>query len=143
MKKVLIPLLISTLIISSCWNSETRNETVKNESNNIKTSKVDEDTPIYSPNSAEMWEKPTSIKPDVLKDYTIEEISKHNTKEDCYSVVEWKVYNFTTYFWKHPWWDDTILKMCWIDGTKDFQMIHSHSEKAKNDLELFLIWNLK
>lgn len=37
-----------------------------------------------------------------LKQYTWEEVSQHNKKDDRWLVVEGKVYNVTNWMYKHP-----------------------------------------
>lgn len=75
--------------------------------------------------------------------FSISDIEKHNSKEDCYTVLDWKVYNVSSFFWKHPWWDDNLMKTCWIDATKIFQWKHWNNAKAQIKKDEFYIWEIK
>jgi cytochrome b involved in lipid metabolism len=65
------------------------------------------------------------------KTYTLQDVSIHNKKENCRTVVDWKVYDLTSAFGKHPWWDENLMKICGIDWTLWFDKKHWNSEKAK------------
>lgn len=74
---------------------------------------------------------------------TLEEVAKHSSSSDCYTVIDWKVYDVTSFFWKHPGWDANLAKTCWIDATELFNNKHWANEKAKMKKEEFLVWELK
>ncbi len=38
----------------------------------------------------------------ISRKYTYEEIAKHNQEEDCWVIIEGKVYDVTNYMYKHP-----------------------------------------
>ncbi|MBA0556322.1 hypothetical protein Golob_026432 [Gossypium lobatum] len=47
--------------------------------------------------------------PTLTKLYTMEEASQHNTKDDCWVVIDGKVYDVTPYLDEHPGGDDVVL----------------------------------
>lgn len=52
--------------------------------------------------------------------YTLETISAHRTAADCWTVIEAKVYNLSTYIPFHPGGQETILSACGTDATTNF-----------------------
>ncbi len=88
-----------------------------------------------------------------LKLFTLEEVSKHNNKNDCWLVIDNKVYDVTSFIalGKHP---PQIEMGCGKDATKLFrertteegEKVGSgtpHSENAKRLLENYYIGNVK
>ena len=82
-------------------------------------------------------------KGEVLKDeFIISEVSSHNSKESCYTIIDSKVYNLTEWIGKHPGGENAILKICGLDGTLIFRAQHDNNPKQVNQLEEFFIGNL-
>ena len=77
------------------------------------------------------------------KNISISEVQKHNQNSDCWTIIENKVYNLTSFFGIHPGWDWKLETLCWVDWTKDFMWKHQENAKAKNKLKEFYIWELK
>lgn len=63
---------------------------------------------------------------DETKTYTPEEIAKHNTKEDCWMIVENNVLNATEFIASggHP--NNKILQGCGKDATEMFKSVRKH-----------------
>jgi nitrate reductase (NAD(P)H) len=74
------------------------------------------------------------------KIFTMEEIEKHNTEEDCWIVVKDRVYDCTEYLELHPGGIDSIVINGGADSTEDFVAIHS--TKATKMLEKYYIGQL-
>jgi cytochrome b involved in lipid metabolism len=55
---------------------------------------------------------------------TMAEVAKHNSQTDCWSVVEGKVYNLTTWISRHPGGQGVVLGMCGVDATAAFRGQH-------------------
>ena len=72
----------------------------------------------------------------------MEEVKKHNSRESCYSVVDDKVYDLTSWIDQHPGGASNILKICGIDGTSAFRGKHDNNPKQANQLEEFFIGDL-
>lgn len=85
----------------------------------------------------------TDITTSKVKTFTLEEVAKHDKKEDCYTWIDWKVYDVTSFFGKHPWWDDNLLKLCWIDWTEMFNSVHAKNQKAIMVRDSLYVWDLK
>ncbi|KAK7292848.1 hypothetical protein RJT34_15702 [Clitoria ternatea] len=63
------------------------------------------------------------------KTFTFEEVAKHNTKKDCWIIVNGKVYDVTPFLDDHPGGDEALLSATEKDATTDFEDI-GHSESA-------------
>ncbi len=80
--------------------------------------------------------KVTSTKPDPVivtppkTTITKAEVALHNTKSDCYTIIDAKVYDITSFFGKHPGGDEKIIWLCWIDWSAKFKWVHWKNEKA-------------
>lgn len=72
--------------------------------------------------------------------YTLEEISKHNSKNDCWMVIDNNVYNVSSFVDKHPG-GDKILQGCGKDATEMFNAERKHlfSSVAKQMMSLLKI----
>lgn len=81
------------------------------------------------------------------KEYSLEEVSIHNSKQNCWLVINDNVYDVTQFISNHPG-GDAILQGCGTDATELFNTRPMgsrtpHSDKAKNNLSNFYIGNLK
>ena len=74
------------------------------------------------------------------KQFTREEVAKHNTAESCWLIVEQNVYDVTTFLDEHPAGRKAILKKAGQDATTDY---HFHSREGKNTFEPYLIGSLE
>ncbi len=59
--------------------------------------------------------------------FSMTEIRTHHTKNDCYLVINNKVYNVTSYLDKHPGGAQTIIDECGNEVTGVFAGIHSNN----------------
>jgi len=79
--------------------------------------------------------------------YTLEDISAHNSKDDCWFAVHSRVYDVTAFMGKHPG-GETILEGCGMDATKLFETRPMgsgtpHSDGAREGIENYYIGELK
>merc|ERR1719490_673056 len=56
--------------------------------------------------------------------YTVEEVAKHTTKEDCWVILHGNVLNVTSFLSQHPGGELAILTFAGKDATAEFDMIH-------------------
>ena len=70
------------------------------------------------------------------------EIKKHNTEDDCWSIVNGKVYNLTSYVQNHPGGAAVISNICGKDGTNSFTNQHNTQSKPNSVLSGFLLGSL-
>ncbi|KAH6802172.1 cytochrome B5 isoform A [Perilla frutescens var. frutescens] len=79
--------------------------------------------------------------PTLTKLYTMEEASQHNTNEDCWIVIDGKVYDVSSYLDEHPGGDDVLLGATGKDATDEFEDA-GHSKSARELMDKFCIGEL-
>ncbi|GAV78761.1 Cyt-b5 domain-containing protein [Cephalotus follicularis] len=79
--------------------------------------------------------------PTLTKLFTMQETSLHNTKDDCWIVIDGKVYDVSSYLDEHPGGDDVILVATGKDATDEFEDA-GHSKDARELMETFCIGEL-
>ncbi|KAL9253094.1 Cytochrome b5 isoform A-like protein [Drosera capensis] len=79
--------------------------------------------------------------PTLTKLYSMKEVSEHNSKRDCWVVIDGKVYDVSTYLNEHPGGDDVVLEVTGKDSIEEFEDA-GHSEEARELLETFFIGEL-
>lgn len=60
----------------------------------------------------------------MIKKYTIEDVNKHNTNDDCWIIVKNNVYNMTEFSSIHPGGKNLILSVAGKDATDFFDELH-------------------
>lgn len=58
------------------------------------------------------------------KEFTMDEVAQHNSKEDCWCVVKNVVLNLTEFLPNHPGGADSIVNFAGKDATESFDMLH-------------------
>ena len=66
-------------------------------------------------------------------------IKTHNSKSDCWSIVNGNVYNLTTYVKSHPGGASVIANICGKDGSNAFVNQHNTQGKPNTVLSSFLL----
>jgi flavocytochrome c len=69
--------------------------------------------------------KPKFVIPD--KEFTLEEVAKHNTKDDCWCIIRNVVLDLTKFMSHHPGGEHSILNFAGKDATESFEMLHQDS----------------
>lgn len=65
-----------------------------------------------------------------MKEYTLEEVSKHTTPNDLWLIVDNKVYDVSTFIEKHPGGQKPFLYLAGKDATEKFNSITKHSRNS-------------
>jgi cytochrome b involved in lipid metabolism len=78
-------------------------------------------------------------------EYTLEELSKHNTTESLWMCVDNNIYDVTEFVEKHPGGKKPILNYSGTDASAKFQSIYKHLESPVIDdlMKTMLIGTLK
>ncbi|KAL1934649.1 hypothetical protein VTP01DRAFT_6831 [Rhizomucor pusillus] len=74
--------------------------------------------------------------------YTLDEISKHNTRNDLWVIIHNKVYNVTEFIQEHPGGEEVLLDEAGKDATEAFEDI-GHSDEAREILEKYYVGELE
>ena len=70
---------------------------------------------------------------------TAEEVLKHSTGNDCWTVINGEVYDLTSYVTSHPGGANLIKAICGKDGTSSFSGQHAGAPKPNNILAAFAL----
>ena len=73
---------------------------------------------------------------------TLDEVKKHNSAGDCWSIIDGNVYDLTNWVESHPGGKERITAICGKDGTSSFLGKHSNSNSAKSQLNRFELGKL-
>ncbi|XP_010937875.1 cytochrome b5 [Elaeis guineensis] len=79
--------------------------------------------------------------PTITKLYSMKEASQHNTQEDCWVVIDGKVYDVTKYLDDHPGGDDVLLSAAGKNSTEEFEDA-GHSKSARELMQDYCIGEL-
>lgn len=73
-----------------------------------------------------------------LKQCTLAEVAKHNTKADLWMVIDDKVYDVTKFQNEHPGGEEVLIEMAGKDATNEFNDV-GHSTDAKEQMKQFIV----
>ncbi|KAG8098192.1 hypothetical protein GUJ93_ZPchr0013g36718 [Zizania palustris] len=79
--------------------------------------------------------------PTLTKLYSMVEVACHNTPDDCWVVVDGKVYDVTKYLDDHPGGADVLLEVSGKDAKEEFDDA-GHSKSAKELMQDYFIGEL-
>jgi len=81
--------------------------------------------------------------PNTTKPITLSAVKTHNSPSDCWTVVNRKVYNLTTWISRHPGGSSRIIAMCGKDASQAFNAQHSGQGSPNSYLAEFQIGIVK
>jgi cytochrome b involved in lipid metabolism len=109
----------------------------------ISSRDMDNDSDSLEMNETGNNSQSSVLNVDTSKKFSLSEISKHNTRSDCWSSINGKVYDLTSWIDEHPGGSDRILGICGMDGSSQFNSQHSGQGKPESYLSSFLIGSLQ
>eukprot|EP01084_Bolivina_argentea_P130729 230786_1 len=77
-----------------------------------------------------------------LKEFTVEEVAKHNTEEDLWVILYNRVYDMTEFQIDHPGGPDVLQDIAGQDASEEFENI-LHTRKARKMAKSHLIGKIK
>ncbi len=88
---------------------------------------------------------PTAISaaPNTTKPITFKAVKKHNSANDCWAVVNRKVYNLTGWISRHPGGSSRIIAMCGKNASKAFNAQHAGQGSPNSNLAEYQIGVVK
>lgn len=81
-----------------------------------------------------------------VEQFNVNEIAKHNNVDDCWLLIEGRVYDVTSYIIDHPAPPRTIIDYCGGEATKAYDTKETdkpHSEYAHELLEEYFVGEVK
>ena len=128
MKKIIL-IVVILLVVGGLYWANTKSNQNSTENNTALQGMDDETT------------SPVVVST-TTKSYDLAEIAKHNKDGNCWTTVNGKVYDLTTWPAKHPGGDKAIFAICGIDGTQAYTRQHGGQAKPANVLDGFYIGEL-
>ncbi len=77
------------------------------------------------------------------KYYTATEVSAHTSAASCWTSINGKVYDLTTWITRHPGGQTAIKQLCGTDGSDEFNGKHGGQPRPESELAGFYIGVLK
>lgn len=78
-----------------------------------------------------------------MQSYAMSDVAMHATQASCWSAINGKVYDLTTWIGQHPGGEGAILGICGKDGSAAFNGQHGGQQKQADILATFYIGDLK
>lgn len=75
--------------------------------------------------------------------YSLAEVQTANSEQNCWTAINGRVYNLTSYMLKHPGGKQELLRLCGKDGTALFSEQHGGAGKPEQMLKTLEIGILK
>lgn len=86
---------------------------------------------------------PAATPPASASVYTMAQVQAANSKQKCWTVVDGKVYDLTSFVSEHPGGEARILSLCGKDGTQAFSNQHGDQPRPNNELSGLQIGTLQ
>lgn len=71
--------------------------------------------------------------------YTLAQVAAHNSSSSCWSAINGKVYDLTSWISKHPGGKQAIVSMCGRDGSAAYNGQHGGERRPANELAGFYL----
>lgn len=121
----------SGFIFAGCTSSQASNLSTKDNSDSTTQQVQTQSTSAKSNNQS------------LTQTYSMTDVSAANSEQKCWTAVNGKVYDLTSFINKHPGGKANILKICGKDGTAAFGAQHSGQKRPESELASLQIGVLK
>ncbi len=74
-----------------------------------------------------------------LPSYSLADVSVHNSKSSCWTIINGNVYDLTKWIAQHPGGEGAILSICGKNGSSAFDNQHGTSGRSEQILKTFQI----
>ena len=137
---IILILLAGAYLAYATYNSNQANsEPVATENSSSSTESNTPTNTVSNPTPDNAVSTPESNQ----KTYTQAQVAEKNSKSDCWTIIDNKVYNITKYIPNHPGGEEEITQICGKDGSKLFAKPQEHKEGgASNVLGQLYLGNL-
>lgn len=79
---------------------------------------------------------------DTTKTYTLKDVADHADRASCWTAINGKVYDLTSFVSQHPGGPFRILSICGKDGSAEFNSQHGGQARPANELNSLYIGDL-
>lgn len=111
MKKVVIAGFVAGLVVIGGFLAWTMTKDPKTANQNTNTTN--------QPQNQQQTQGANNNQQSSVSEFTKEDVAKHSTKEDCWTIIDNTIYNLTSYIPRHPGGSE-ILEACGKDGSSLF-----------------------
>ncbi len=126
-----ILVVLAILIGGGVWAS--RSGKVATYEQTVDTT-VDTTTDTTSATSTDVTSTTATSTTPATNSYTMATVAQHGSKTSCWTAINGKVYNLTTWIAQHPGGEAAILSLCDTDGTAKFTAQHGGQPQPEKTL---------
>ena len=80
-----------------------------------------------------------TVAENAVKKYSLQDVAQHKNETSCWTVINGKVYDLTSWINQHPGGPERILGVCGIDGSPAFNAQHGAQGEPNSQLATFYI----
>ena len=135
---LILGIIVSGLALTACSSSATNTTTSSAPATSAAASPASA-SPTAASGSATASTSPSASPSGSTGVYTLAEVATHNKQSDCWTAINGKVYDVTSWATKHPGGDQNIYRLCGIDGTSAFSGQHGSQSEPNETLAEYQI----
>lgn len=137
--KILSLFAVSTILLSACT---TQNQQSKTLDTSGETTTPVEISSVTTPTTQEAVVKSNSQADTKTTNITMDEVQNHNSRTDCWFVIDDSVYDVTSFMPNHPG-GIVIAQGCGKDASVLFHAVEHHQGRAMQMLDTYKVGSLQ